>query len=164
VFFLSRPGLVGAEVFLRRAAPVRYNPIPCDTPRSSMSRTRKCLLLVAHGSRRETSNEEVRRLAAALRKRAGEEFHRVDCAFLELAKPSIPAGIEACIRAGAEEVIVVPYFLSAGRHVAEDIPAEVAKKQQEYPAVPIRIVAYLGAAEAVPDLLLDAARQPSGAL
>ncbi len=129
-----------------------------------MSRIRKCLLLVAHGSRREASNDEIRRLTAALRARAGEEFHSVHCAFLELAEPSIPDGIEACIRGGAEEVVVVPYFLSAGRHVAEDIPAEVAKKQQEYPAVPIRIVTYLGAAEAVPDLLLDAARQPSGAL
>jgi len=127
-----------------------------------MSRTRKCLLLVAHGSRRAASNDEIRRLTAALRARAGEEFHRVDCAFLELAEPSIPDGIEACIRDGAEEVVVVPYFLSAGRHVAEDIPAEVARKQQAHPAIPIRIVDYLGAAEAVPDLLLDAARQSSG--
>lgn len=122
---------------------------------------RKSLLLVAHGSRRAASNQEVMQLADALRSRAGDEFHSVNCAFLELAEPSIPDGIEACIRGGAEEVVVVPYFLSAGRHVVEDVPAEVAGKQQEYPAIPIRIVDYLGASQAVPDLLLDAARQPA---
>ena len=51
----------------------------------------------------------------------------MDCGFLELAEPSIPDGIQRCIDAGATEVVVVPYFLSAGRHVSEDIPAEVEK-------------------------------------
>ena len=71
---------------------------------------------------------------------------QLSCAFLELAEPSIPDGIEACIQAGAEEVIVLPYFLSAGRHVQEDIPREVAGKQQEHPRIPIRLAPYLGSA------------------
>ena len=93
----------------------------------------KSLLLVAHGSRREASNEEVRQLTTQLAAHAGNRYQSVSCAFLELAEPSIPDGIEACIQQGAEEVIVLPYFLSAGRHVHEDIPREIAGKQQEYP-------------------------------
>lgn len=112
------------------------------------------LLLVAHGSRREASNEEVRRLAGLLRDQAGERYTQVDCAFLELAEPSIPDGIECAIRSGAEKVVVLPYFLSAGRHVATDIPGEVAGKQAEHPEVEICIAPYLGAAEAIPGLLL----------
>lgn len=120
----------------------------------------KSLVLVAHGSRREASNDEVRRLAETLRERAGSGFDFVNAAFLELAEPSIPDGIEQAVQAGATEVVVVPYFLSAGRHVAEDIPAEVAPKQQQYPELDIRIADYLGScAEPLADLLL---RQATG--
>jgi len=115
------------------------------------------LLLVAHGSRREASNEEVRALAASLASRAEGRFDAVSCAFLEIAPPSIPEGIEAAVRSGAREVVVLPYFLSAGRHVAEDIPAEVESKQREYPDIRIQVTPYLGLAEGVAEILLDLA-------
>ena len=117
----------------------------------------KSLLLVAHGSRRESSNDEIRQLAAKLGALAVNRYRSVNCAFLELAEPSIPDGIEACIQAGAEEVVVLPYFLSAGRHVIEDIPREVAGKQEQYPSVPIRLAPYLGSAEGITELLLGIA-------
>jgi sirohydrochlorin ferrochelatase len=115
------------------------------------------LLVVAHGSRREASNEEVRQLAADLIPRAAGRFDGVSCAFLEIAAPSIPDGIEAAVQTGAGEVVVMPYFLSAGRHVAEDIPREVAGKQAEYPQVRMHITHYLGLAPGVPDILLELA-------
>lgn len=114
----------------------------------------RSLLLVAHGSRREASNEEVRSLADSLAEQAGEHFDHVRCAFLEIAEPSISDGIEAAVQAGASEIVVLPYFLSAGRHVAEDIPAEVAHKQAEYPGVRVRIAPYLGLAGELPRILL----------
>jgi len=117
----------------------------------------KALLLVAHGSRRAQSNDEVRELTARMRERDAQ-FDIVECAFLELAEPSIPDGIECCIRQGAREVVVLPYFLSAGRHVVTDIPGEVAGKQQEHPGVKIEIAPYLGAAPEIADLLLGLAR------
>jgi len=119
----------------------------------------KSLLLVAHGSRRQASNDEVRALTERLAERAGDAYGYVDCAFLELAEPLIPDGIQRCIDAGADQVIVLPYFLSAGRHVAEDIPAEVKIKQDEYPQLDIRISSYLGEAAGIPDLLLTAAQR-----
>ena len=115
----------------------------------------KSLLLVAHGSRRPASNDEVRRLADALRERAGNGYASVSCAFLELAEPSIPAGIDACVAAGASEIVVLPYFLAAGRHVVNDIPGAVAERQQAHPQVRMRITPYLGAAQDIPALLLS---------
>lgn len=117
----------------------------------------KSLLLVAHGSRRPQSNDEVRALTAGLRVRAGAAYGSVACAFLELAEPSIPDGIEACVQAGASEVVVLPFFLSAGRHVAEDVPQLVQQKQRQYPHVSIDLVPYLGAADGILDLLLTQA-------
>ncbi|MFA7592655.1 MAG: CbiX/SirB N-terminal domain-containing protein [Thiohalobacteraceae bacterium] len=117
----------------------------------------KALLLVAHGSRRAASNDEVRELTARLAVRAQPAIPIVRCGFLELAEPSIPDGIEQCIREGATAVVVLPYFLSAGRHVVTDIPAAVAGKQAQYPQADIRIAPYLGASIGITDLLLDAA-------
>src|SRR5699024_2029589 len=78
------------------------------------------LLLIAHGSRRTQSNDEIRALARQVGERAGTAFERVDCAFLELAEPSIGGGIARLAEAGAQHVLVLPYFLSDGRHVHED--------------------------------------------
>lgn len=117
----------------------------------------KSLILVAHGSRRAESNDEVRQLTEVLRARAGDAYGSVRCAFLELAEPSIPDGIEESVREGATDITVLPYFLSAGRHVVSDIPKEVAVKQREHPEVSIRIAPYLGAAGGIADLLLDQA-------
>ncbi|MBI5042139.1 MAG: CbiX/SirB N-terminal domain-containing protein [Gammaproteobacteria bacterium] len=121
----------------------------------------KALLVIAHGSRRAESNDEVRRLTDTLARRAQAEFPIVCCGFLELAEPSIPNGIEQCVQAGATEVVVLPYFLSAGRHVVTDIPNDVRGKQEQYPQVNIRIAAYLGAHDRVTDLLLESALIPA---
>ena len=114
----------------------------------------KSLLLVAHGSRRAESNDEVRQLTRQLEASGNREFDQVACAFLELAEPSIPDGLRAAIRAGASEVTVLPYFLSAGRHVATDITGEVNIIRAESPEVEIVLAPYLGASPGVVELLL----------
>jgi len=119
----------------------------------------KYLLLVAHGSRREESNTEIADLARRLAAVAGDHFDGVRHAYLELAEPSIPAGIDACVEAGADEVVILPYFLAAGRHVQEDIPALVSDKQAEYPDRQLRIAPYLGTAGELPNLLLKLGRR-----
>ncbi len=117
----------------------------------------RALLVVAHGSRREASNDEVRALSEAVAARDTGLYDKVSCAFLELAEPSIPAGLEALIGAGMRDITVVPYFLSAGRHVAEDIPAEVAKVTAPE-NVRIRIAPYVGRSGSMADLLLEQGR------
>lgn len=119
----------------------------------------KALLLVAHGSRRDASNDEVRALTARVRE-AGPGFDHVDCAFLELAEPSIPDGMRAAIRAGASQLVVLPYFLSAGRHVSEDIPGEVNSVRSEHPDIDIALAPYLGASPEIARLLVMQASEP----
>lgn len=115
----------------------------------------KSLLIVAHGSRRQLSNEAIAQMTARVAQQAGDAFHSVNYAFLELAEPSIESGIDRSVADGVEEIIVMPYFLSPGRHVAEDVPEIVAKKQQEYPDISIRLGTYLGAAPSMAGLILD---------
>ncbi|MEK7990732.1 MAG: CbiX/SirB N-terminal domain-containing protein [Thiotrichaceae bacterium] len=112
------------------------------------------LLIAAHGSRRSKSNLEVQQLTQTIREKAGGKYLSISHAFLELAQPSIGEGIDECVRLGAEQILLLPYFLSAGRHVQQDIPEEVAAKQAQYPQVKIHITAYLGASDAIADMML----------
>ena len=120
------------------------------------------LLLIAHGSRRQTSNEEVRSLASTLALKSKQDFDLVESAFLELAEPSIPDGVRECVQQGATRITVLPYFLSAGRHVATDIPAELEKSQQQHPNLQIKVAPYLGAADEISDILMSLSKRASG--
>jgi len=114
------------------------------------------LLLIAHGSRREASNEEVRELAKRLEGIAEKRFDRVVPAFLELAEPDIPTGIDLCEEFGAADITVVPYFLSAGRHVAEDIPKALEEAANRHPNLRIHLSAHIGQHADMPMMLLKA--------
>ncbi|GJQ60705.1 MAG: cobalamin biosynthesis protein CbiX [Candidatus Scalindua sp. AMX11] len=117
----------------------------------------KALLLVAHGSRRQQSNDEVVLLADKLRKKCFARYSIVHAAFLELAEVLIPDGIKKCIDEGASSVIVLPYFLNSGRHVVEDIPNIVNDTMKYYPDVDIRIAPHLGASDLMMELLIASA-------
>jgi sirohydrochlorin ferrochelatase len=124
----------------------------------SKGNTMKALLLVAHGSRREQSNEEVRKLAKKLKSHCGDQFSIIHSAFLELAYPLIPEGLQKCIDDGASNIKVLPYFLNTGRHVAEDIP-DIVNNFENTTLARIQIAPHLGASEMMRDLLVSVATQ-----
>ena len=117
------------------------------------------LLLIAHGSRREASNDEVRELTRELVQKSKRKFSIVECAFLELAIPSIPEGVTICVQKGANSITVLPYFLSAGRHVAVDIPEELDKAMQLHPQLEIKVAPYLGSANEISSILVSLSKQ-----
>jgi len=118
----------------------------------------KALLLIAHGSRKQAANEEIGRLAQRVETLAGDDYGAVVAAFLELAEPDIQQGVERCIELGATEIVAVPYFLAAGRHVAQDIPGELACARAGHPELSIELSQYVGDNEAMPDLVLRCSR------
>jgi len=113
-------------------------------------------LVVAHGSRREDSNLEIRELIEQLRL-APTRFAAIDYAFLEIAEPTIAQGLRQQIAHGARQIVVMPYFLSAGRHVSIDIPEQVQRIHDIHPKIDIRIANHLGAAEKIREILIDLA-------
>ncbi len=111
------------------------------------------LLLIAHGSRRESSNDEIRALACRLQEASGP-FSSVSCAFLEIAEPSITDGLRGLISNGVNKILVLPYFLSAGRHVSDDIPNEVQQIREAHPEIDIKIAHYFGFNKQIDQLLM----------
>jgi len=114
---------------------------------------KRAILLVDHGSRRAEANALLEEIADQIRERAAESI--VEVAHLEIAKPGIAEGIEACVQKGATRIVVHPFFLGPGRHTSEDIPAQVARAAQRHPSVRIRISEPLGNHAALIDVILD---------
>ena len=115
------------------------------------------LMLVAHGSRREESNLEIESLAQKIALFKVKEFEVVMTAFLEFAKPSITEAIDNCTFIGATKVTILPYFLSAGVHIAKDIPSEVEKGAQKNPNLRIEIADYFGSRDEIAEILVKTA-------
>lgn len=70
---------------------------------------------------------------------------KVAIAHMELAQPSIAEAISQLAQQGETEVVLVPYFLSPGRHITQDIPALVAAAQEANPGVRCSIAGPIGA-------------------
>ncbi|HEY1380333.1 MAG TPA: CbiX/SirB N-terminal domain-containing protein [Gemmataceae bacterium] len=111
------------------------------------------LLLIAHGSRQPEANDDLHRLAAELR--TTNRYAAVAAAFLELAEPDIDAGGAACVEQGAERVVLVPYFLSAGVHVRRDLAAARDRLADRFPHVEFRLAEPLGPHPLLTEILAE---------
>ena len=116
------------------------------------------LLLVAHGSRKEQSNDEIAALAKRLGPLATGMFDCVEYAFLERATPGIPDQVRALAARGVTDIVVFPYLLAMGQHVASDIPTSLAQLQAEFPALKLHLTPHVGAAPGMPALILEQIR------
>jgi sirohydrochlorin ferrochelatase len=117
------------------------------------------LLLIAHGSRRPEANADLDHLAGVLRARG--EWRHVQPAYLELCEPSIAQAGEMCVAAGAKRVVMVPYFLSAGVHVVEDLTAARYELTKRYPAVEFVLAEPLGRHPLLAEMVAERARESS---
>ena len=113
----------------------------------------RAIVVVDHGSREPAANALVEAVVEQVRAK------RPDCAVahahMEIAEPDLATALEACIAAGATEVVVAPFFLAPGRHGAGDIPRLAREAAARHPAVTVHVADPLGAHPAVVDALLD---------
>ncbi|MAA71287.1 MAG: cobalamin biosynthesis protein CbiX [Bermanella sp.] len=116
----------------------------------------KALLLIAHGSRKTSSNQEAAELADKL-KQQDSAFALVTHGFLELTTPKVPDAVTTLVDQGATEVTILPYFLAAGMHVTEDLPELLAEAKTAYPQVTFTLLEHLGAAQLMPSWILQQA-------
>jgi sirohydrochlorin ferrochelatase len=123
------------------------------TARDASTGRRRAILLVDHGSRRAEANAVIEEVAAALRARAPGCI--VEVAHLEIAPPSVEAAVDACVAAGATEVVVHPYFLAPGVHTRRDIPERLAASALRHPDVSFRSTEPLGFHDRIVDVVLD---------
>ena len=122
---------------------------PSETPRTAV-------LLIAHGSRRAEANADLDRLAELLRKRG--TWPAVETAYLELVSPDIPTGAARCVALGALHVRMLPYFLSAGAHVVEDLERYRGELAARWPQVEFHLCPPLGTHPLMLEIVIDRLR------
>lgn len=113
----------------------------------------KNLLIIAHGSRREQSNTEIRALAEQVAANLPLHVDDVSVAFLEFSSPTIHDVINSSLTKGTQELIVLPYFLSAGNHVVKDIPHELDQVIENWPGRKITILPHIGGSQEMVKLI-----------
>jgi sirohydrochlorin ferrochelatase len=119
----------------------------------------RALLLVDHGSRRPEANRILPAMAARLTR--ASEAPLVRYAHLSLAPPGIGEAFDACVAAGASEVVVHPYFLAPGRHSRTDIPAAVREASARHPGVSTGISEPLGLHDKILEVILERVEESS---
>jgi sirohydrochlorin ferrochelatase len=118
------------------------------------------LLLIAHGSRRAEANADLEHLAGIIRDRG--EFGFVQPSYLELCEPGIVPGGDLCVANGAKCVVMLPYFLSAGRHVVEDLTAARDELSRRHPGVSFVLAEPLGRHALIAEIVTDRAKEALG--
>ena len=131
---------------------------PIPTPVSQ----RTAVLLIAHGSRHPSANDDLHALAARLL--AAGEYPIVEACFLELAEPDIPTGGDRCVARGATRVLMIPYFLSAGVHLRRDLTAAREELSRRHPHVEFRLGSPLGPHPLLDSLVAARIRELEGAI
>lgn len=119
---------------------------------------KKALIIVDHGSVFQEANEQLAKIAELLRGRE-HGFDIVRHAHMELAPPTIAEAFDDCVREGADEITVHPYFLAPGRHSTTDIPRLVLEAASKHQGVACRVTAPLGVHEKILELVLERATE-----
>ncbi len=111
---------------------------------------KRVILIVAHGSRDKSAQQEFKRLVWRYQKR--HPGWTIAHAFLELAEPSIPEALES-LSASSDEILVLPLFLFTAKHVRKHIPEILKAFHKNHPKVQIRLAKPLGADGKLLDIL-----------
>ena len=113
------------------------------------------LLIIDHGSKRESANIMLEDIAAGIRQKRPGLI--VEISHMELAEPTIEMGLQSCVDQGATYIIAQPYMLSPGRHATEDIPRMVDVAMKRHPAVEFEVVECLGVHSYLMEVVLERA-------
>lgn len=112
------------------------------------------LILIAHGSRRKASNEEIRCLVDKLRQKE-HPYDLIEAAFLEMAEPNIHSVIDTLVENHYNEISCLPYFLAEGNHIKNDIPEIIEQATNKHTHCQIHLLDYIGAHPGMLDLIVQ---------
>ncbi|MCA0176495.1 MAG: sirohydrochlorin chelatase [Proteobacteria bacterium] len=118
--------------------------------------TTDTILLVGHGSREPSGNEQIEHFAAQWRARYPQ--WRTELCFIEFAEVDVEHGLDLAAR-GSRRVVVVPLILNAAGHVNVEIPSHMARARQRHPGLRFDYAPHLGVCEPVLDVLKRQLRQ-----
>ncbi len=121
------------------------------------------ILLMGHGSRVAEANNALYDIAEMVKAETGCPI--IEVSFREQHAPNIQTGIDACVAKGATRILLYPYFLYAGAHVLEDLPAEIEAAEKRHPGLEMILGKPLGVHPKLAEIVcerIDATLQEAG--
>ena len=110
------------------------------------------VVLVGRGATDPDANAEVAKTARLLQE--GRGIGTVETAFISLAQPSVPAGLDRAARLGYSRVVVLPWFLFAGV-LPDRIVAQTEEWAGQHPEVDVRTAGLLGPCDELAGVVLE---------
>src|SRR5690349_5223748 len=114
------------------------------------------VILFSHGSVLCGAGEALKAHAARLRE--GGLAPVVEVGYLNYSEPLFAEAVDRCVKAGADRLLIAPYFLIPGYFVKVDLPKAVAAAQERYPALSFVIAEPLGFDPRLAEAVIEAAK------
>jgi precorrin isomerase len=121
---------------------------------------REAVVIIGHGSRRAGASKDMEKIARRIRTKLGGGV--IETCSMSMSGPYFPEAFSRCLEQGAQRIIVLPYFLHAGVHIHEDIPAMLREKAAEFPGIEIILGKTLGYDELLVDLVIRRVQESRG--
>ena len=115
------------------------------------------VVLLGHGSIRESANVEIRAMWAMMQAQLPELDIRGS--FVEVAEPALENVIEQLVHEQVERIVIVPMFLTRGNHLSNGIPRILDAMKEKYPNVKIDLTQHLGADPLLAEIIKNRLRE-----
>jgi sirohydrochlorin cobaltochelatase len=120
--------------------------------RTPGDRAEVTVLLVGRGSTDPGANPEVHQAARLLWE--GRGYAGVETAFVSLAAPDVPSGLDRCVKLGARRIVVLPYFLFPGV-LPERVRDQTEGWAEAHPEIEVRSAGVIGPVPELLDLVME---------
>ncbi|MEV0096334.1 sirohydrochlorin chelatase [Streptomyces sp. NPDC050738] len=127
-----------------------------DEVTEGLERAEVTVLLVGRGSTDPDANAEVFKAARLLWE--GRGYAGVETAFVSLAAPDVPSGLDRCVALGARKVVVLPYFLFTGI-LPDRVRHQTEEWDRTHPATEVRSADVIGPTDELLDLVMERYRE-----
>lgn len=119
------------------------------------------ILIVGHGSREDSGNQEIREFTEQWRARRPD--WRIELCFIEFAPPEMNAALLSAARS-SRRVLVVPLILNAAGHVKMEIPEAIEQVRLACPQTEVLLAPHLTACDPILAILKRRLRKAMNAL
>jgi sirohydrochlorin cobaltochelatase len=109
------------------------------------------LILYAHGSEDPRWRQPFERLESDLQGQLG--LGRVRLAYMEFAEPTLMQVAAQAFEEGVRRLAILPVFMAAGAHLANDLPEQVAAVRAKFAAMEVAVLPPVGEDRRLFDLL-----------
>ncbi|MFF9812998.1 sirohydrochlorin chelatase [Streptomyces sp. NPDC014006] len=123
-----------------------------DEVLDGVDRSEVTVLLVGRGSTDPDANAEVHKAARLLWE--GRGYAGVETAFVSLAAPDVPSGLERCAKLGARRIVVLPYFLFTGI-LPDRVRRQTGEWAAAHPELDVRSADVIGPEPELLDLVME---------